>query len=384
MSTHCFIEPLDVLFLRGNRLFGDPGSHGESLVPPWPSVAAGALRSWLLAEDGIDFAAFAGGHARHPSIGTPSQPGSFRITGFNLARECNGTVETLHAPPADLDVHVHDGMPVARRLGPVMIDARLATSSPLPALPVVATRDRHKPATAWWITRAGWVRHLCGVALQPADWVASSSLWQIDHRVGVGLDAERRRADDGKLFSMQAVVLNDGIGPRAVHGRVGFVATVDGADLPAQGMVRFGGDGRAAAVRHIALDPLAVDHEAISRDRRCRIVLCTPGVFAGGWLPEGANRQADGSIRFACGGVRGRLVAAAVPRADVVSGFDLALGKPKPAERAAPAGSVYWLDELEATPDALRKLANNGLWPDAGHDAPRQAEGFNLIAIAAY
>jgi len=45
---------------------------------------------------------------------------------------------------------------------------------------------------------------------------------------------------------------------------------------------------------------------------------------------------------------------------------------------------VYWLDELEATPDALRKLANNGLWPDAGHDAPRQAEGFNLIAIAAY
>ncbi len=46
----CFIEPLDVLFLRGNKLFGDPGSYGESLVPPWPSIAAGALRSRLLAE----------------------------------------------------------------------------------------------------------------------------------------------------------------------------------------------------------------------------------------------------------------------------------------------------------------------------------------------
>ena len=36
-----FIEPLDVLFLRGNKLFGDPGSHGESLVPPWPSLTTG-------------------------------------------------------------------------------------------------------------------------------------------------------------------------------------------------------------------------------------------------------------------------------------------------------------------------------------------------------
>ena len=25
---HRFIEPLDVLFLRGNKLFGDPGSFG--------------------------------------------------------------------------------------------------------------------------------------------------------------------------------------------------------------------------------------------------------------------------------------------------------------------------------------------------------------------
>ena len=49
-----FLEPLDVLFLRGNKLFGAPGSHGESLVPPWPSVAAGALRSRMLADEGAD------------------------------------------------------------------------------------------------------------------------------------------------------------------------------------------------------------------------------------------------------------------------------------------------------------------------------------------
>ena len=29
--TSRFIEPLDVLFLRGNQLFGEPGSYGEAL-----------------------------------------------------------------------------------------------------------------------------------------------------------------------------------------------------------------------------------------------------------------------------------------------------------------------------------------------------------------
>ena len=52
--------------------------------------------------------------------------------------------------------------------------------------------------------------------------------------------------------------------------------------------------------------------------------------------------------------------------------------------RAAPTGSVWWLDELDATPDALRKLAETGLWREPCDDAARRAEGFNRIAIAAY
>jgi len=100
---HRFIEPLDVLFLRGNKLFGDPGSFGECLVPPWPSVAAGAIRSAMLAAEGIDLGAFAQGRVHHPTLGTPAAPGTFAITGFTLARrQADGLVETLHALPADL------------------------------------------------------------------------------------------------------------------------------------------------------------------------------------------------------------------------------------------------------------------------------------------
>ena len=73
-----------------------------------------------------------------------------------------------------------------------------------------------------------------------------------------------------------------------------------------------------------------------------------------------------------------------MPRAEVVSGWNLALGQPKPAERAVPSGSVYWIDQLDATPAQLRKLAEQGLWADANQNASRRAEGFNRFSFAAF
>src|SRR5690625_3215966 len=99
-----YIEPLDVLFLRGNKLFGDPGSYGEALIPPWPSVAAGAIRSRMLVDDAVDLGAFARNHAEHPTLGTPMHPGSFTLSGFYLARKRDGEVEILLPLPADLSV----------------------------------------------------------------------------------------------------------------------------------------------------------------------------------------------------------------------------------------------------------------------------------------
>jgi CRISPR-associated protein Cmr3 len=65
-------------------------------------------------------------------------------------------------------------------------------------------------------------------------------------------------------------------------------------------------------------------------------------------------------------------------------GWDLARKEPRAALRAAPAGRVYWLNELETTPDALHKLIERGLWPEPCDDPQRRAEGFNRLALAAW
>jgi CRISPR-associated protein Cmr3 len=412
----CFLEPLDVLFLRGNKLFGDPGSFGESLIPPWPSVVGGALRSRMLADDRVDLAAFADGEVSHHSLGklvgpdgSPGEPGTFTVTAFHLARRRNdGTVEMLIQPPADLVISKNeDGKLEAGSLTPTEVaGAGLISSAPFEKLPVLAERERSKPVGDYWLTEPGWKKYLAGeTPKDDGDWAKSAALWKLDHRVGVGLDATTRRAADGRLFSVQAVAMvkrGHRIGTDEQTGKpiladydVGFLAAISGAVPPKDGTVRLGGDGRAAAVHAVEASLAAPDYETIVAARRCRLVLATPGIFStpvpragqgdrAGWLPTGVTQEADGAYRFDLHGVKGGLVCAAVPRAEVVSGWDLAKWQPKPARRAAPTGSVYWLADLEATPEALRKLAGQGLWSDPCEDTVRRAEGFNRAAIAAW
>jgi len=373
MTAYRFLEPLDVLFLRGNKLFGDPGSHGESLVPPWPSLAAGAIRSLMLVRDGVELGAFARGETGHPTLGTPQQPGAFAVTTFTLARRAGGEgVEALHRLPADLVVTGEgSGRLALERLEPRALAEGIASSAPLARVAALGSDQRAKPRPGMWLDEAGWQRYLAGELPEPHHLVDSQALWKIEARVGVGLDPEQRRAEDGKLFTAQAVGLEPGCG---------FLVGVSGAEPPAEGTVRLGGDGRGAALRAVEYRPPEPDYEAIAGSRRCRIVLTSPGIFAAGWRPSGCDAEG----RFALGAVRARLTSAAVSRAEVVSGWDLARAAPKPALRVAPAGSVYWLEALEASPEALRELARAGLWPEQGPDPARRAEGFNRFTFAAY
>jgi CRISPR-associated protein Cmr3 len=378
-SEYRFIEPLDVLVMRGNKLFGDPGSHGDSLMPPWPSAAAGALRTQLLASEGLDPSAFAKGHIEHRVLGRPDAPGSFVLTAFTLACQLtDGTLQSLHALPADLVVtDTADGKQhTVQHLRPQALHAGLLSSSIFSDVPVLPTTERRKTTSGIWLTQQGWQRYLGGQlpdAVQ--DLVPTNRLWSTDSRVGIGLNAHTRSADDGKLFTTQAIAFKPG---------VGFLATVQGAALPSQGSLRLGGDGRAASSQSVAYQPPRADLQAIAAQRRCRLVLTTPGLFNQGWLPNGFRTQGDGSHWLELHGVRARLICAAVARSETISGWDLAQWRPKAALRSAPIGSVYWLDELDATPESLGKLVEKGFWSEVCEDRQRRAEGFNRLAVAPF
>lgn len=376
-GQYLFLEPVDVLFFRSNKGFGDPGSYGESLVPPWPSVVAGALRSRILADSGTDLAQFAAGDAPHPEIGRRDSPGSFRLTALQLARRNGNQVEPLYPPPAD--IVVEEGAVLLA--SPAALPEGLRSSFPLPLHPVLAQPRRGKPKGGKWLTAAGWAKYLAGQVPALGDLVSSADLWQTDPRVGIGLSAQTRSVEEGRLFTAEAAAFH-----LRVHGSgaydTGLLAAVAGCTPPQDGLVRLGADGRAAAVHPVAdLHPAEPDWARIVLERRLRLILAAPGLFREGWLPEGCKEQ-NGRFLFDLHGVRGRLVSACVARAETVSGWDLARELPKKAQRCAPAGSVYWVDQVQADEASLRALAGQGLWPEPCPDEFRRAEGFNRVWIA--
>ena len=374
------IEPLDVLILRGNKLFADAGSHGEALMPPWPSVAAGALRSRMLADAGIDPAAFAAGQAGldpelAASLGSIATPGTFRLAHFGLARNTGTdsapTFEPLLPLPADISV---DHSEHATLLQPTLLHPALASSYPLLHTPVLCQPEAGKPRSGLWLTAAGIAAWQRGEA--PArgkgHWLPSAAVWQPDLRLGIALEAGKATVAEGQLYTSEAIALKPGIA---------FVVRVQGADgvLPAKGLLRFGGDGHAARVRPVDCTLPAPDSAALARAGRFRLLLTSPGIFPQGWRLPGTDDSApDGRWHFY--GASARLLCAAVPRLETISGWDVALRQPKPALRAAPAGSVYWLDDFQGDPAALDTLQRDGL---PCTDPSRRAEGFNACLLAA-
>ncbi len=396
MSTaYYFIEALDVLMLRGNRSFGAAGEHSEAMLPPWPSVFAGAFRSALLAADTqrlAEFSAVSGAHfdteeqrsqrmrdvlgaSLFATLGTPQRPGDFRITWASLARRQGLSAQLALPLPADL-VAQSEGQQVGLlALQPAPLPAGVSGSASLPMTALLRTPRQVKPASGHWLDGAGLAAHLQGSL--PSTTLRTDVLYRRETRLGIALDAGSRTASDGALYTSEAV---------SFGAEAGFLVGIEGApDLPATGLLRLGGDGRGARWQRLDFAPLLTPS---AQGGRFRLVLTTPGVFSGGWLPEGVTLDADGSCRLRGEGFSARLACAALPRHEVVSGWDLVRWAPKTAQRVVPAGAVYWFDRFEGDAGKLATWVAGGLWRH--HDAmdadslQRRAEGFNNALLGTW
>lgn len=389
MADQLFLEPLDVLYLRGNKLFGDAGGHGEALMPPWPSVAAGAIRSRILADHGVDLQAFARNQpSDNPTVqavlGTPAEPGSFRIRWFTLGRRIGDACEPLMPWPADLSMGEDNAL---RRLQPIRLPTGLFCSKVTPLLPVLAQEKQSKARSGLWLNRSGIGEYLTGRLPSLEHIVPAGELWRIDPRLGIALDAGTRSAAQGMIYTAETVALHrrgKDAGTDREMFDTGFFVAVEGADglLPREGLVRLGGDGRGCSVSAVNVDLPEPDWQSISETGRLKLVLASPGLFEGGWRLPGLMDVDRWQGPDACSA---RLAAACVSRSQVISGWDLATWSPKPALRAVPAGSVYWFDGFNGDVNALRKLAEQGFWALSAYpDRQRKAEGFNNVMVAAW
>ncbi len=382
MTEFRFIEPIDNLYLRGNKLFGGPGAHGESLMPPWPSIAAGSLRSFLLTSHGEDPRAFGLGRAvlgepLNSVLGTSDEPGTFRVSLFALGSR-SGEVVSIYFPlPADMVVEEKGNDILVSYMRPMTKPSSIQGSSPLIKIPILRTNKPFKPKAGLWLTSDGLGAYLNGLLPSGNGLVKQEELWLSDQRLGIALDAKKRTAETGRIYTAEAI---------AMAPNHGFVVGIDGDSglLPQNGLLRFGGDGRGAALLKCQPTIPQPPWERIEKEKRFRMILAAPGIFENGWLIPGA-RMVEKKIIWEWIDFKAEIVAAAVRRFEVVSGWDLAREKPKRALRVVPTGSVYWIENLEGNIKNLRRVLDDGLWKEGdAWELARRAEGFNNVWIASW
>ena len=373
-STYHFVQPLDVLMIRGNKSFGGDGQHGEAVMPPWPSLFAGAFRSALLGKDAGQLASFAHADNRLAGelgavLGSRDDPGSFAIHWLSLAR-LDAEVDTpLAIVPLPADHVAFDDPRVSTlvSLQPSQPPAGTLASGDLPLVAQLRIARQIKPQGGRWLDAAGLAAHLRGEL--PTRTLSSADLFKRETRLGIALDHGSRTAADGALYTSEAIALDSS---------VGFLVGCEGdnGQLAKSGHLRLGGDGKGARHRETAFSAPVMPLPEIGASRCFRIILATPGLFTGGWLPERVARCGTAEYRLQGDGFSARLACAVVPRFDTISGWDLARQQPKTAQRVAPSGSVYWFDDLVGDVGKLAEWVARGLWGD-NPDRQRRAEGFN-------
>lgn len=366
------IEPRDPLIVRDGRPFGpDPGVRAASLAFPFPSTTTGGARN----RAGLD----EGGLFDRGRIGAVK---AIAVRGPLLVELDADEQPTWYAPaPADalaLAVSDDDKAVRIRRLAPLEPPAGAATSLDDDLRPVgLPWREKAKVSKGapqfWrWDQFAAWLE-------QPRD-----GTWKRDElglrglprdtRMHVSISGDSKTASEGALF--QTVGLSfTGEGRRRLA-----LAVAAGDAFPhfAGGFAPLAGERRLVVWR-LAGDglpscPPAV-REAVARDGACRLLLLTPALFAAGYRPTHLLAPAHG--------VTPRLVAACVPRAQVVSGWDMEARRPKPTRRMAPAGSVYFL-ALDGTPAARAAWLDATWMRCVSDDDQDRRDGFGLAALGAW
>lgn len=373
MSVSRFIEPLDILNLRGNQLFDGAGAYSAPLMPPWPSLVAGALRSRMLADADVDAAAYGHGELELKGrlkgvLGTPEKPGTFTVHHFGLARKKDGIIEPLYPLPSDMVVYGEKHPESVYRLDESKLPSAIRGSSPFPVPLILRVDEIKKALSGCWLTAKGMSNWTEGRVPEVGQLVTSRELWKSDPRLGIGINSDTRTVDSGQLYSVDSVAMEPG---------VGFVVAVAGADnlLPPKGILRFGGDGRGASIEECTIKWPEPDWSRIEQEKQFILLTTSPSIYPDGCLFPGQEKE--GICRFR--GVEVKVVSAAIPRFGVVSGWDLAHWQPKAAQRVVPSGSVYHLKILDGEINQIKSVIEQELSPE---DAQRRAEGFNRVWFA--
>jgi CRISPR-associated protein Cmr3 len=308
------IKAFDSLFFRDSR----PFTMGEdniaaNLFPQIPgSALLGAFRTAYAAENNI------------PIEEIREKTASVNITYMGIMLDN----EPVFPIPAD-----------CISIGDTMIQLNLVenenSSSPFPKLLIANTTGKIKDLSAYRFKENDLVNYwLKPSEIQLKHLSLLNEYYTYEPKIGIARNKDTRMSREGALYRVN-MVKTEG---KSKQKQTQFFAGIHGIELPAQGFVRLGGEGKAAYYEVISLSqPATPNWKAHNKGFKC--YLATPAIFKQGFLPEWMDPE---TLQGEVAGYKIKLETTAFGRFIPYGGFDLELNEPKPVYKAIPAGAVYY------------------------------------------
>ncbi|MEW5818103.1 MAG: type III-B CRISPR module-associated protein Cmr3 [Spirochaetota bacterium] len=318
------IDPLDPLFFRNGRPFTmGEDDWAENFFPPSPGVIYGALRTLYFSQ--------------HPEELPLAQTKDDPTAGLNIKLlYWLAGKEELKSPhfPLPLDIVKIDGKDgLSFRLLVLHRLKDVAANCPLPWV-LKSEGEKVEASGPCLLENLALEGYLAGerkdfAAARLNDYVFT------ENRVGIGRNPHTLTAEEHKLYRL----------PMSRLKNLSLAVEYEGLSLFPKGLLRLGGEGRAAFYSHLKEESACVQEPQFQNDRYFKLYLATPAFFAGGWLPGWISKK-DLSGRYQKEGCEFslQLLAAATGKPQPVGGFNIKnkIKGPKEMRQAVPAGSVYY------------------------------------------
>ncbi len=399
--TIWIMEPRDPLLVRDGRPFGaDPGARAASLSFPFPSTIAGGIRARAgLDELGIfKYTKDDEKELDHLKLLSIRGPLLVQLTGND---EDIAPGQWLIRAPRDAlllpstSTEADKQTTRIQQLLPLQLPEGAQTDMGTPEWLVgqPMSDEQSKPPQGipsywYWKTFETWLLNPSAFS-QEEQRLSDVGLRGLEReqRMHVSIEADKEIAKDGMLFETSSLEFTmPGSGKQRLRNaqRLALAIAADDNDYAIRaGLTGFGGERRIVTWRKSSAKlptcPAQLVQTMLSgkKQKYCRLILLTPACFKKGYLPTWLYTEMAGY------GIKANIQAVAIDRAQVVSGWDLALKRPKPSRRLALAGTVFFLT-LEGS-DAAMSAWGEHLWMQCiSDDEQDRRDGFGLAVLGTW
>ncbi len=181
-------------------------------------------------------------------------------------------------------------------------------------------------------------------------------------KIGIGIDKGTHTSEEGRLYrvDMRRFKNSNGSG-------LTIAADLDGLDIPEKGIVKLGGEGKAASYSECE-DNFNMDFPGFKQDEKLfKLIITTKAIFKNGWLPGWINEE---TLEGKYNGLTLKLLTASIGKPINIGGFDMKRRIPKPMYKATLAGSVYYFKiiagDIKKAFKAFNETAISDVYPEQG------------------